>query len=324
MKFIQLNGDLNGGIKNIYLIDGDDAYFRAKAEEMIKSACLEMPELNFTSFDGSQYKGAAFSEITSAIMQVPFMAEKRVVKITDFYPTESDYEKYFAPLFENFPDTTVLIIVNSAAKKGVDLKRKKYVTYVDCNKADRETVAKWSYLTMKREGVGSTVEACEAVADYCLNDMARVSKEVEKLIEWGRGKQITKADVDNLVYKDADYRVYQMTGAVARRDFNSFTEILNDLLTKGYDENAVLASLINYFKTLLTVTSSELSDTALAANLKMTDYVLGKNKQQARAIGAERLTSYVNSLYSLVAQLKSGQITPDGALDAAITQIFFT
>ncbi|MDE7301051.1 MAG: DNA polymerase III subunit delta [Clostridia bacterium] len=323
MKFIQLNGDLKSGLKSIYLIDGEDAYFRTKAEEAIKSACLEMPELNFTYFDGSQYKGAALSEITSAIMQVPFMAEKRVVKIADFYPTESDYEKYVAPLFENFPDTTVLIIVNAAAKKGVDLKRKKCVTYVDCNKADRETVAKWVYLTMKREGVGSTVEACEAFADYCLNDMARVSKETEKLIEWGKGGQITKADVDNLVYKDADYRVYQMTGAVARRDFNTFTEILNDLLSKGYDENAVLASLINYFKTLLTVVSSELSDTSLAANLKMTDYVLGKNKQQARAIGAERLTAYINSLYSLVAQLKSGQITPDGALDAAITQIFF-
>ncbi len=323
MKFIQLDGDLKSGVKNIYLIDGDDAYFRTKAEAMIKSACLEMPELNFTAFDGAQYKGAALTEITSAILQVPFMAEKRVVKITDFYPTEADYEKYIAPLIENFPDTTVLIIVNSAGKKGVDLKRKKCVTYVDCNKTDRETVAKWAYLTMKRAGVASTVEACEAVADYCLNDMARVSKEVEKLIEWGRGGQITKADVDALVYKDADYRVYQMTGAVARRDFDSFTDILRDLLSKGYDGNAVLASFINYFKTLLTVISSDMNDTDLAASLKMTDYVLGKNRQQARAIGAERLVKYINSLYALVAALKSGQITPDGALEAAVTRIFF-
>ncbi|MDE6690441.1 MAG: hypothetical protein K2K04_00565, partial [Clostridia bacterium] len=184
MKFTQLKDDIKEGARSIYLIEGDDAYFRQKAEEQLKAAFLQMPELNFSSFDGGQYKGANLSEITSALSAYPFMAEKRLVKISDFYPTESDWEKYLKPVFENFPETTVLLIVNTQSKKGIDLKRKKCITYIDCNKSDRETVAKWAYLTMKRAGVSSTVEACEAVADYCLCDMARVSKEVEKLIEY--------------------------------------------------------------------------------------------------------------------------------------------
>ncbi|MDE6790605.1 MAG: DNA polymerase III subunit delta [Clostridia bacterium] len=287
MKFTQLKDDIKEGAKPIYLIEGDDAYFRAKAEEQIKSAFLEMPELNFTTFDGAQYKGASLTDITSALSAFPFMAEKRIVKITDFYPTDGDYEKYVKPVFENFPETTILIIVNVQGKKGVDLKRKKCVTYIDCNKADRETVAKWAYLTMKRAGVSSSVEACEAVADYCLCDMARVSKEVEKLIEYGKEGGVNKAVVDELVYKDADYRVYQMTGAIARRDYDGFSEICYDLLNKGFDENAIIGSLLNYFKNLLTVLSSDATDRELMSSLKMTDYVLGKTKQQARAVGEQ-------------------------------------
>lgn len=323
MKFTQLKDDIKEGARSIYLIEGDDAYFRRKAEEQLKAAFLQMPELNFSSFDGAQYKGAALTEIISALSSYPFMAEKRVVKLSEFYPTESDYEKYLKPTFENFPETTVLFIVNSQGKKGVDLKRKKCVTYIDCNKSDRETVAKWAYLTMKRAGVSSTVEACEAVADYCLCDMARVSKEVEKLIEYDKGGQVTKQIVDELVYKDADFRVYQMTGAVARRDFSMFAEICFDLLSKGYDENAVIASLLNYFKNLLTVAEADMSEKELAAALKMSDYVFGKTKQQAKALGSKRLTGYINSLYSLAAAFKSGQMTVDGALESALANIFF-
>lgn len=324
MKFTQLKEDIAQGAREIYLAEGDDAYFRTKTEEQIKAAFLSMPELNFSSFDGTALKGAAIEGALSALAAFPFMSEKRIVKISEFYPTESEYENYLKPFFENFPESAILLIVNSQ-KKGADLKRKKSVTYIDCNRADRETVARWAYLTLKRAGIAAPVEACEAVADYCLCDMARVSRETEKLIEWGRDAgKITLSDVDALVYKDADYRIYQMTNAVARKDFSTFSVILTELTQKGFDVNAVIASLLNYFKTLLFVLTSDLSDSEIASTLKTTDYILGKNRQQARAVGREKLTEYVGKLYSLVSSLKSGIITADGALEGVVAEIFFS
>ena len=326
MKFTELKDDLKECSRGIYLIDGDDAYFRMKAEEQIKEKFLVMPELNFASFDGSQLKGSGLLQLVSAVTAYPFMAEKRVVKVSDLAVSETDYEKYLKSTFENFPDTTVLLVVNSQGKKGVDLKRKKCITYVDCNRAERDMVAKWVFVTLKRAGVSATAEACEAVADYCLYDMARVSRETEKLVEYSGGDEgftVTKKVVDELVYKDADYRIYQMTGAIARKDFSTFMEILIDLKTKGMDENFLIASLINYFKTLLTVSVADISDKELTAQLKMTDYVLGKNRQQAKQIGTDKLKGYINSLYSLSSQFKSGKITADGALESAVAHIFF-
>lgn len=324
MKFTELKDDLKNGRRGIYLFEGDDAYFRSSAEKLVKSAFLQMPELNYSSFDGESIKGGGIEDITSALSVFPFMAECRIVKVTEFYPTDAEYEKYLKSTFENFPETSLLMIVNSKTKKGsCDLKRKKAVAYFDCNKSDRETVARWAYLTMKKAGLSSSVEACEAIADYCVNDMARVSREVEKLIEWGKDGMLTKSDVDELVYKDADYRIYQMTGAVAKGDYSSFTEICKDLLTKGYDYNAIIASLVNYFKNLLTSLVSEQSREELAEMLKMKDYALTKTIQQARQMGKDRLIRLIDGLYELSSLAKSGLITSSGALEGAFAKVFF-
>jgi DNA polymerase III delta subunit len=323
MKFTELKNDIAQGAQKIYLIDGDDAYFRSKAEEQIKVAFLTMPELNYTSFDGTMYKGANLTEITSALAAFPFMAEKRIIKISEFYPTEGDYDKYIKAAFENCPDTTIVIIVNSLGKKGVDFKRKKFVTYVDCNRADEETVTKWAYITLKRAGVAATIDACQKIAAYCLCNMARVSVEVEKFIQLKKQGTIDVNDVDELVYKDADYRVYEMTGAIAKKNMNAFTSICLDLIEKSYDENAILAALLSYFKNLLIISTANSSDAALADMLKMKEYGVKKSREQANVFGKDRLTYYVNSLYDLSAKLKSGRLTAQGALYVAMGDVFF-
>ena len=130
MKFTELKNFIAQGGGGIFLLQGEDAYFLHNAEKMIKNAYLQMPELNFTSFDGETLKGGAISRLTDALSAFPFMAEKRVVKVTGFYPTEQDYEKYLKPFFSAFPETAVLVIVNAQAKKGAaDLRRKAGICY---------------------------------------------------------------------------------------------------------------------------------------------------------------------------------------------------
>lgn len=324
MLFTDLKKDIEQGARSIYLLQGDDAYFRSKAEEQIKSAFLTMPELNYTSVDGKNIKGNALVEFCTLLESFPFMAEKRIVKVFEFYPTEDEYEKRLKPLFENFPQTTILIIVNTQGKKGVDLKRKKSVTFIDCNHADRDTVARWAYFTMKKSGVISNVEACESIADYCLCDMSRVSVEVEKLIEFKKDVgSVSKKDVDELVYKDADYRIYEMTGAVARKNYSAFTAIAYDLIEKGMDHTAVLSSLLSYFKNLHTIACSSKSDAALGEILKMKEYGVKKSREQAYSVGKDNLESYIAYIYDCVASVKSGRLVGATAFNMTLSRLFF-
>lgn len=323
MKFTELKQTLTGPAAPVYLLEGEDAYFRQKGEEMIKAAYLAMPELNFAAFDGESLKGGELSALVSAVRNYPFMAEKRVIKVSEFYPTEADFERYLKPLFDDFPPTALLIIANTGAKRGSDLKRKKGVTFIDCGKAEPETVARWIYITLKRAGVACAADLCERIAEWCLCDMARVSVEVRKIIDFKGSGQLSEDEAEALVYKDADYRVYEMTNALARRNYTAYCEISSDLKKKGYDEISILNGLFSYFRSLLSAAASPLPDWEYAKENGLKEYSVKKNREQARVFGTERLSKLADTLYSAVAAVKSGTLTPQSALSMCENAIFF-
>ncbi len=216
-----------------------------------------------------------------------------------------------------------MIIVNAETKKGVDLKRKHAVTYVDCNRADEETVAKWAYLTLKRAGITCSVDVCAMIAGYCLCNMSRVALEVEKLIDYKISGELTREEVEALVYKDADYRIYEMTNAVARRDYVKYCAVQSELVQKSGDEAAVLSGLFSYFKNSLTMLSASGNDAEVAKLLKMKEYGVKKGREQARAIGEENLKKFVAYVYSAVSDIKTGRTSPKNALQNVNNYLFF-
>ena len=322
MKFTELKNDISNGARSIYLLEGSDAYFRIKGEEMIKSAFLQMPELNFTALDGEALKGNSLSALIAAVESLPFMSEKRIVKVTEFHPNETEYEKHLKNTFENFPAETILLIVNSEGKKGVDLKRKGCITYVDCNPADEETVTKWVYITLRNAKISASVEVCTLVARYCQCNMSRVALEVEKLIDYKKNGELSREEIDALVYKDTDYRIYEMTNAVSRRDFDTFVAIETDLCRKVGDETSVLSGLFTYFKNLLTILSSGDSDKQLSSLLNMKEYGVKKSREQAQAIGEGKLKDLISEIYSALSEIKCGNLAPNSALQAVNCKIF--
>ncbi len=324
MKYTQLKHSISEGANSIYLLEGDDAYFRMKGEEQIKLAFLQMPELNYSSFDGETLKGGALSSLVAAIKNYPFMAEKRIIKVTEFYPSESEYETYLKSLFDDFPSSSILIIVNTGAKKGVDLKRKKSVAYVDCSKTEPDAVSKWVYITLKRAGIAASAAVCESVAEYCLHNMARVSVEVEKIIAYKGGGTLMQNEVDELVFRDADYRIYELTNAISRKNYCKFCEIAAELLIKSGDEMTILSGLFSYFKNLSVIVCSKDSVSSLAAMMKMKEYAVKKSMEQADAIGEKIINETLSYLYSVVSEVKSGRLTPKSALQNAENFIFFS
>lgn len=322
MKYTELKNDITGGDRRIYLFEGEDAYFRTHGEEQVKRAFLQMPELNFASFDGSTLKGKALTDLTSAMAAYPFMSEKRIIRVAEFYPSDADYEKYLKQTFENCPPTTILMIVNSGAGKGAALKRKKCITYVDCSRADEEVVTRWAYATLKRAGISADVSACRNIAAYCLCDMSRVESEVGKLIEYGKNP-LTAADVDELVYKDADYRIYEMTDAVAAKNYSRFCTICSELSQKSSDRMALISALQRYFKNLLIILTSKSGSSVLASQLKMPEFAVRKSAERARAFGEDKLLYYSQSLYDVSARMRSGRLSQDGAFYSALAAVLF-
>ncbi len=329
MKYVDFKKftDENGALP-IYLFEGEEVYFREKGEELLKSRFLQDATLDFTAFDGASLKGEKMKGIADAVNSFPFLSAKRLVKVSEFYPTEKEYDAYLKPLFENPPTDGVLMIFNGGKGKAgtAALAKKPNVTYVDCSRSDEETIKRWIYLTCKRAGVYADGMTCSKLASYCVFDMSRIAMETEKLLGYcaatNRDK-ITDDTVDALVFPDSEYKKYELANALARKNYSAFMRVLKDLSTRGYNETELISSLVSYFKGLYDVACSRGTDKEIATALGMKEYAVKKNREQAAKFSKVELLGFYNAVYGAISGIKCGELTPPAAMKWVTSKLFF-
>ena len=67
MKFVQLAKSLKEGLAPVYLIEGEEAYFRDHAVAAVRAACgIANPMLNDVRYEGETLKGEALGDLAWA------------------------------------------------------------------------------------------------------------------------------------------------------------------------------------------------------------------------------------------------------------------
>ena len=326
MKFVELAKSLKEKILPAYYIEGEEAHFRDHAVESIRAALsLAQPALNDMRIEGETLKGEKLYSFRDALYTAPFFDNYRLVRAYGFYPTEREAETVIKPYLEKPCPSTVLVIVNESKRaNAADFRRKAGIAFVDCSRESEETLSKWLFGVMRRMGLAVDADAVTLTVRYCAQDAARMKREAEKLLLLlGEGGRVTRKEIEEHVAKDTEYKIYELTQAASRRNFTEFSEILDDMMKKGYDENAALASLCSHFKTLYEVSAMRGSDAETAKVLGMKPYAVQKNRELAARLGRERVREAYLRLYELSSGSKSGLYTKTGALNAAIAEIFF-
>jgi len=270
------------GAQPIYLFEGEEVYFREKGEAMLRSRFVAEPMLDLVTFDGASLKGEKLSALIAALHSYPFISEKRFIKVTEFYPSENDFKLYLKELFVSPPTSSILFISNTNKEKNgsMSLSKQPNVTFVDCSKSDEETIKKWIYLTMKKAGVIADGMTCDLLAAYCNYDMSRISMETEKLllVATATGQtRMTDELVREHVYPETEYKIYELTNAIARGNYAEYVRILQDLTMKSTDVIPVLSMIASYFRTLYEVRVMAGSSASVAAELGMKEFVVRKN-----------------------------------------------
>lgn len=320
MRIERLKTELSKGVDCVYLVVGDDAYFRELALKTLIKKCVTAPDLNFASYDGK----VALSDqngVVTAMNQYPFMSEKRMIVLRDFYPAAKDLkgtpiEKYLkAP-----SDTTVLVIVD--AEPCDALKKYSSVTVVDCNRADESVLIKYVTVTLKREKLDITLTDAKLLCELCRMDMTRISGEVEKLAAYCYGKAaVTENDIRELVCVEQEYQLYELAEKVARKRYDEAYAIVSDMQSKSNDSSRLLALLYNYFRRLFFCATSEKNDAALAALLGVKEYAVKKSREQAKRFSPKRLKQIVDIFSEYDGKFKSGGVTVDAALSVCLAAI---
>lgn len=324
MKFVEFNKTIKEKCFPVCLLEGEEAYFRERAVEAVRDTYITQPALNDVRFEGDSLKGEKLLSFRDGLYALPFLSEMRLARAYEFYPTEKEYETVLRKYVENPSPSTVLLIVNS--KKGnFDLKKQAGITYIDCSRESEEVLCKWLYGMLRRAKLNPDTDAVQLMVRYCASDAARMKQEIEKLtFLLGEGGRVTRETVDEYINKDIDYKIYELTQAASRKSYAVFTEILNDLLLKGFDEVAVLSSLTSHFRTLYDVSFMNGSEEEIAKTLGIKPYAVKKNREAAKAFGKEKTEEFYLSLYNLSNGVKGGLYGKESALFTAIAKIFFS
>lgn len=315
LKYLDFKNGLNAGQEYaIYLFEGEDAFFRESGVSLLKNKFISNPELNLVNLSAE----SDAEQIISSLEGYPFMSQKRMAIIREFYPKQEQLKKGLASYLENPFMSSVLVVVN---QKPCDaLKKFDSVCCVDCSKADVSLIIRWIKAECSLSNVTIDGETAKLLCEYCLSDMTRIKTETQKLIDYVLDvKVITKKDVENLVAKDLEYKIYELTDQIGKKNFDSALLIIKDMLGKGEQATRLLSYIYNYFRRLLHISISSMSEQEMAKAFGVKDYAITKMKSQSAMFKKRALKSAVDMLSDADYKIKSGQCD---ASDFAYLTIF--
>ncbi len=300
------NGLANGNEYPVYLFEGEDAYFRERGLSLLIKEFVSEPALNLTNLESD----CSVEELVASLNGYPFMSRKRLTVIREFYPKAEQLKKGLKEYLENPSNECVLAVLNE--KPCEALKKFSSVAFVDCKKADISLLIKWIKAECSKSGVNIEGETAKTLAEYCLSDMTRIETETAKLISYAHeNKVITVKDVDDMVSRDTDYKIYEMTDYIAKKKFDLALSVIKDMSTKGETGQRILSSVYNYFRKLLHAGISGKNAAELAVAFGIKEYPSKKLIEQAGMFKKKSLKSAVDRLIEADFLVKSGKVDVD-------------
>ena len=310
------NGLENGQTFSVYLFEGEDTFFRERGLNLLKNKFVDNPELNFTALASD----CDNEEMISSLSAYPFMSAKRLVVVREFYPKQEFIKKGLGDYLENPSDFTLFVVINE--RPCETLKKFPSVCVVDCNRADASLLVRWIKAECASSNVSIEAETAKVIVDYCLSDMTRIENETKKLCAFvGENGSITKDDVDVMVSRDAEYKIYEMTDYIAKRKFDLALSVIKDMLSKGETSQRILTAIYNYFRRLFHSAISDLNTAELAKVFGVKDFAIKKTKEQASMFKKRNLKSAVDALTDADFKIKSGLADADERMWLTIFKI---
>lgn len=318
MKFVELKKSFASGIKPIYLVCGDDAFLVARATRLIVDACNIDEGLNLSNFEGADVKGNT-ENLIAALTSYPFLGDKRVVLLKEFYPLVADV-KSLKSYFENPCETTVFIIANLS--KSDNILKLPNVTEVDCFKGDESVATMWIKSQAMKGGVRISQGAIDKIIDYCYGDMTKINGEIEKLVAYAlTSGEITEKDVETLCVKELDYQTYEVVEFIASKKYEKAYTCLTEILSSSSDGQKLFVSLYYHYRRMLFSALSPLSDGEVAKHLKIKEFAVKMARRQAKSYPVKRLKQIVDSLSLYDEKFKQGLVEQSSAVWNAIFNV---
>lgn len=243
----------------LYLFYGEEAFLRDDCLARLKGALLPagLEEFNLHTAQG---KDCSVDWIGQAVDCLPMMSERTLVVVTDFdlFGQGEQNRERLAELLSGLPDYCCLVFVydllayKPAAKDKLAALLKKEGAVVNFQRQEQKTLAAW--ICRQFEKAGKSVDSSDAeYLIFLVGDLMHdLSAEIGKIAAYAPNKRVTRGDMDAVAVPKVEAVVYQMTDAMARKDFDKAASVLADLLHSREPAVMLLSVMGKYFRQLYT------------------------------------------------------------------------
>lgn len=299
----------------IYLIKGDAFLCQDAKNKIIQK--LNISKINVSLFTDENFD---VNNTLNACNQFSFFSEKRMVIVQDLAKELTNDNKFRFDNYSKNPNIDcVLILIDTISSKVFDFM--KNVEVIECKPNDFFVQ---NYIKNNVEKLGNTIslQNCKKLNDYCLGNLNRITLEIKKLSDYiGKNKEITAQVIDNLVFKDTELKVFDLTNALGVKDGNRTLKILNDMITSGEPPIKILGLINANFRRMMFAKINKGSNTDLAKALNVKEFAIAKAKESASFFSASQLKNIINLLLEADYNIKSGVMSQENVLYYVVCRI---
>ncbi len=323
---------MNRPAPTFYVLHGSDEFTCAEmvAEFRQRLAPPDMADLNTAWLEG---RTVTLGKLRHACEAIPFLGDKRLVIVTGLLTRlhkdkgSGEFLKRLLRLLPRLPETTRLVFVEQEALPAdhavlelAQQHERGYVRRFD-PPSDR-ALPGWIVKRTRKHGGRIAHDAAARLAQVVGADLRLLDQEVVKLVTYaGPEGEITAKEVAQLVPYAQQAVIFDLVDALGRRDGRTAATTLQRLLNGGGHPLGILAMIVRQFRLLIQVKElSQAGENAatIAHVLKLHPYPARKLHSQAINFTPAQLEHIYRHLLETDAQIKTGKIAPDVALDLLV------
>lgn len=311
--------------KQAYLLFGEERYLRRQYREKLQTAlCGGGDTMNVHFYEG---KDVPVGEIIDLAETLPFLAERRVIFLSDSGLFKSGGEKMAEYLSSSPCDTTFFVFSESE----VDKRSKLYKTVQSKGYAaefaaqDENTLKRWIAGTLGKDGKKITEGTVQLLLSKTGTNMDNIQMELEKLICYCMDRDvITDEDVDAVCTTRISNRIFDMINAVADKRQREALELYYDLLALKEPPMRILVLIARQCNMLLQtkeLKSGGHDNKSIGSKIGVPPFIAQKYVNQAARFKTSTLRNAVQKCVEAEESIKSGRMNDKMSVEILILSV---
>ena len=293
----------NDNLSKAYFIYGEESYLKEYYVSKIRAKLVSgsFEEFNLHRFDGKQ---VPVDDILKDADLLPMMGGCNLVLACDYPFDKSENDcKEIKEYLTDIPETTVLVfwynslepdVKKSARWKGVEAAFAKYGSSISFSRKSETDLVKLLVSGCRKRGAELSQNNARYLISVSGCDIKTLLNEVQKLSAFANGAQITTEMIDKLAVKCLQARIYDLSNAVVRGNYDKAYAVLDSLFAAKEDPVKVLSAISGCFVDMYRVKCAKTAgmpfdDVASYFNYRGREFALKNASRDSAALSFDQL-----------------------------------